>query len=259
MYKLDPNSLPPEWFDLALADRLNLPSDRDQKIDVNIGFGLPEHNNKYTSFNKFKLESDFFQFKPITKPDIDKQVLRLKAKLEKSINTIKIKHIDSKIHEPKIKAITTKINKKINNIDTVQICEAYPIYPEKNQANKLDIWFNECIKVYNKCVDKHKIDPKLFFDSYMIVKQEIFKDLYGIDCTNIFEDFESSTDIKLIIPDKLQKNGNEKKAPYDVLTDEVRLFCSNLKSAKTNLQNCNINHYEMKYKNVFKKAVYFYT
>ena len=36
-----------------------------------------------------------------------------------------------------------------------------------------------------------------------------------------------------------------KDIPYDTLTDEVRIFCSNLKSCHTNLNNNNIKHFVM--------------
>ena len=42
---------------------------------------------------------------------------------------------------------------------------------------------------------------------------------------------------------------NSKNCPYDMLTDEVRSFCSNLKSCYTNLNNNNIKTFELKHKN----------
>ncbi len=50
---------------------------------------------------------------------------------------------------------------------------------------------------------------------------------------------------------------NEKKALYDVLSDEVRIFFSNLKSCKTNLKNGNIKHFELKTKDVEKSQSIF--
>ena len=44
-------------------------------------------------------------------------------------------------------------------------------------------------------------------------------------------------------------NNNNKPAPYDILTDEVRSFCSNINSCKTNLKNGNINFFKLKPKN----------
>ena len=41
--------------------------------------------------------------------------------------------------------------------------------------------------------------------------------------------------------------GDESKlAPYDMLTDEVRIACSNIKSCLTNLKNKNITHFEIR-------------
>jgi len=52
-------------------------------------------------------------------------------------------------------------------------------------------------------------------------------------------------------------NNNEKNAPYDILSDEVRIFFSNLKSCKTNLKNRNIKHFELKSKDVSKSQSIF--
>ena len=40
--------------------------------------------------------------------------------------------------------------------------------------------------------------------------------------------------------------------PYDILVYEIRNFCSNITSCKTNLANGNITHYEIKNKNMSK-------
>ena len=43
-------------------------------------------------------------------------------------------------------------------------------------------------------------------------------------------------------------NNEAKNAPYDTLTDEVKDFCSNVKSAYSNLRNGHIKYFEMKNK-----------
>lgn len=43
---------------------------------------------------------------------------------------------------------------------------------------------------------------------------------------------------------------NEKDAPYDMLTDEVRSCCSNIKSCISNLKNGHINHFKLTNKNI---------
>ena len=45
---------------------------------------------------------------------------------------------------------------------------------------------------------------------------------------------------------------NKKPVPYDILTYEVKDFFSNLQSAYSNLENNNINFFEMKYKTTNK-------
>ena len=61
---------------------------------------------------------------------------------------------------------------------------------------------------------------------------------------------------KVKIFNDLYKNNN-KNAPYDILSDEVRIFFSNLKSCKTNLKNKNIKHFELKSKDVSKSQCIF--
>ena len=62
---------------------------------------------------------------------------------------------------------------------------------------------------------------KYFNNGYKSVKAQLFNEIYGT---------------------------KPKHCPYDVLTDEVRVFCSNLKSCFSNLANSNIKHFEMKKK-----------
>ncbi len=65
-------------------------------------------------------------------------------------------------------------------------------------------------------------------------------------CNNDKKFIESSSVYdKVKIFNKIYGN-NDKKAPYDMLTDEVRIFFSNLKSCKSNLKNGKIKHFELK-------------
>jgi putative transposase len=61
---------------------------------------------------------------------------------------------------------------------------------------------------------------------------------------------------KVKIFSDLYKN-KRKNTPYDILTDEVRIFFSNLKSCVTNKKNGNIKHYELKTKNTSKSQSIF--
>ena len=101
----------------------------------------------------------------------------------------------------------------------------YQIYPNRTQQKQLLSWFNECTKVYDCCVSMFNEDSGNFSRNFKKQKLVIFKELY---------------------------DGRRKPAPYDMLTDEVNMFCKNLKSCTTNLRNGNITHYEMKPKSTTK-------
>ena len=90
------------------------------------------------------------------------------------------------------------------------------------QKNIIQKWMLECNKVYNFCVEKYNSDKKYFVKENRCEKIKVFNDMY-------------------------QKK--DKKCPYDMLTDEVRIFFSNLKSCKTNLKNENIKKFKLKPKN----------
>ena len=57
------------------------------------------------------------------------------------------------------------------------------------------------------------------------------------------------TKSKLVIFNKIYGK-NKKDAPYDMLTDEVRSCCSNIKSCLSNLTNGHINHFKVTEKNI---------
>ena len=144
---------------------------------------------------------------------------------ENTIDNKKLKQLenllDKETKQNKIKTINTKINKLKNNVGKTTICKKITLYPNNDQKIILHKWFDECDKIYNVCVDKYNKDNKYFNEGYMKRKLDIFNELYG---------------------------DNIKPCPYDILTDEVRIFCSNLKSCVTNLKNNNVNHFEIKHK-----------
>ena len=70
-------------------------------------------------------------------------------------------------------------------------------------------------------------------------------DVYNSDNTFFNNGHEKA---KLKIFDMLYGK-SKKPCPYDMLTDEVRIFCSNLKSCKSNKENGNIKKFDMKHKN----------
>lgn len=205
------------WWKKKLSNILSLPSKEDIKIPLNINFGNKEHNNIYCEFYKFKNEiinNTKYKHYEIDSFECLKTILKkgyISIKKVKDDNTI-----NDKKKEVKIKTIKTKTRKKGERINTCTKAFSYRIYPNDKQKLILHKWFNESDIVYNKCVDLFNNNDKNYNN-----KLKIFELLYG---------------------------NNVKPAPYDMLTDEVKKFNSNLKSCYSNLKNGNITHFKMKHK-----------
>jgi transposase len=161
--------------------------------------------------------NDNFKIKKQKLIDYDK----INEKLIKSKNDSLERNKDKK--ESTIKSIITKANKKIENYNKVIKTVKYEVQPDKKQKDIIFKWMKASVNVYNECVSANK--NKDFNLDYTKSKLIIFKKLYGDE---------------------------PKDAPYDMLTDEVRSFCSNIKSCISNLKNNNINHFELDNKNTSK-------
>ena len=218
---------PPDWFKKELADKLNIPVCGEyKKINTSINFGNIDHDKIYCEHYEFKNLNQVLDFKEIIFNDIDgeKKITMLKNCL-KNINAEKInaekinaeKINAEKKYEIKVKALNTKISKAEDALNKPTICKKYTLKLTNNQKTIINEWFLEATKLYNKCVNLYNEDEEYFNENYMKTKLKIFEMLY--------------------------KDG--KPCPYDILTDEVRIFYSNLKSCKTNLKNKNINNFTM--------------
>lgn len=114
--------------------------------------------------------------------------------------------------------------KKISTLNTViRVKNKIILDLSKEQQNIIQEWIKECKKLYNICIDKHNNNNTLFNKGYKPIKKGIFDDIY--------QDYK-------------------KPVPYDVLTDEIRVFYSNLKSCRTNFKNNHINHFTLKPKSL---------
>ena len=185
-----------------------------------------QYKNKFYKFSDYEYPEINFN-----KKDIDYELS--KKKLIESYNKSKTKietnkDLDQKKKDIKLKTLLTKHTKKVDNNNKIVKTFTYKVNFNEEQIKKIFVWINECIDVYKECVN--------IFNNH--------KDLY----TSLYTKF------KLVVFKRLFKDKNkEKNAPYDTLTDIVREFCSNTKSAFTNLKNGNITHFEMKVKQ-FKTA-----
>ncbi len=214
-----------KWWNKKLSSSLSLPSiENDVSIPLNINFGLKKHNNKYNIDNYYSnICINNYELIPDSKKKDDE--IKINKNYEKKIEKINNSEHNKKTKEQKIKTIITKKNKSIENIDKITKSLKIKIQPTKEQKNILKRWFKECIKVYDFCINKYNNDKSYFVNMNKTDKIKIFNELYGEE---------------------------EKPAPYDILTDEVRIFFSNLKSCQTNLKNGNIKQFELKIKNTTK-------
>jgi putative transposase len=162
--------------------------------------------------SKHKELPDKIKFTKLKLTNYDKKLKNLIKKKSEMIenNTI--------IKESTKKANLTKITKEINNYNKVIKSRCYQIFPTKIQKNKIFKWMYECEKLYNYCVILHNFDSKIVDLDYKKSKLVIFNAAYG---------------------------NNKKPAPYDILTDEIRSFCSNIKSCLTNLKNKHIKFFKL--------------
>lgn len=205
-----------EWFN---KEKIKLSS----KIPY---FDVIKENTNINFFNDiihYKSNNEILNYKPkFTKlklTDYDKKLKELENRKIKILENNKIKKESTK------KSAITKINKEINNYNKIIKSRTYQIYPNENQKKKIFKWMYECKKIYNFCVTLYNFDSSIIDLDYTKSKLVIFNASHG---------------------------DNKKPAPYDMLTDEIRSFCSNIKSCLTNLKNKNINFFKLTNKNTDK-------
>lgn len=208
-----------EWFNIKLSNSINLPNkfnDHDRDI-------AHIYNSKCSSFkNNSPISNNIYDVLKKVKKNSNDYINNKNKSIEKINNNEKL---TDKQKITKLKTLETKTNKKINNIDTVTKVKHIICYPNYFQKQVFFKWNDECKKVYN----------------------ETLKYYYQNNCDDSYQS------IKVIIFDKLYGKNN-KDAPYDMLTDEVRIFFSNLKSAQTNLKNGNIKKFKLKPKSQNNKS-----
>lgn len=175
---------------------------------------------------KRKLKYDI-PIKPLEKIDEEKVYVEIKNKYLQKIQLIKDnKKLTDKRKDTKIKTLITKQNKEIVHIGKVTKSKKYILEFDSEQKILLRKWMLICEKVYNKCVELYNKDMNSFDLNFQSCKLNIFKQVF---------------------------NDDDKDCPYDTLTDEVKTFCSNVKSCLTNIKNGNTKHYKMKNKNTLLK------
>ena len=215
-----------DWFDDDVSNMLHKYTDASTKVDNDINFGKNKYSDCFCETYKFKQEKKSLmdaEYQPIIKINNLSQIEILNKKKEKSINTARKNNKSENI----IKGIATKYDNKIKNLNRTTKTKKIILSLDKEQKNTINGWMKECIKIQNICVEKYNADNNFFDDGYMKTKIEIF--------------------------DILKKIKKRKLVcPYDARTNEVKVFCSNLNSCNTNLENENIDHFVIKNKNTKK-------
>lgn len=217
-----------KWFDNNFSSKLNIP--KNGTFNVSRDFGQKNFDIKYSSLYTYKNKTKLFkkhEFVPEIKQSDAKKLKGLKTQIDKIEKEFKTKKIDEKT-ETNLKSLKTK-RKNLENISkNLTLTTGIKINPSSKQIKIFKKWYDESEKCYNKCVDEYNKNNDFFKDGYKKAKLEIFKLLY--------------------------KKDEGKGAPYDVLTDEVRKFCSNLKSCDSNLEKKHIKKFEMKHINRYKST-----
>ena len=187
-------------------------------------------NNKYSNKN-YSIENCIntnqpkikFNIKNATK-SYDDYLNEINKKYDLQLSKLEQIYINDKDKlNIQIKTLNTKKEKQINSINKFLHTKPFVLKLNNNQKNTIFNWFFECDRVYNRVIYMfNNKDPKFDMD-YRKLKLVIFNDLY---------------------PDK-------KPVPYDILTDEVRIALSNIKSCLTNLKNKNIDKFNINYKSFY--------
>ena len=202
-----------EWFNKEKEKiSLNIPYfDVIKEDNDNIFFSNAVHYKSNTTNTPLKIK-----FNKLKITNYEDKLKKLNDKKNKILTNNKFKK------ESIRKSALTKVNKEITNYNKIIKSRTYQIYPNSKQRKILFSWMEECTKIYNYCVNLYNVNPNNINLDYTKMKLDVFNNYYG---------------------------ENDKPAPYDILTDEVRAFCSNIKSCLTNLKNNNIKHFTITNKN----------
>lgn len=209
-----------KWFNSnvkKLNNKLWLPTNNMINYSAPYEYHKTSNINFECKTNEKKVYTANLKF---TALDVSKLETKVKN-LNKKIKEIKLSDKNDEIKKNKINKLYGEYMKYLDHYDEVIKTDKIVLNIDPIQINIINGWANECTRVYNYCVKMYNSQPYNFDDNYQTLKLKIFKSLYG---------------------------ENDKGCPYDMLTDEVRCFCSNLKSCKSNMANGHINHYYMKYK-----------
>ena len=147
---------------------------------------------------------------------MEKQIILSKKTNAKIINLVKKKKFDQAIGAGKL------YRKQLLHINEYIRSYKVKLILSNKQKSTIEKWAKIATIVYNNCVDKYnKANGKITLNFTKLKKEVIFS-----------------------IPALLRKN-----CPYNIMSYEVKVFCSNVKSCLTQMKQNNITHYKLKHKN----------
>ena len=199
-----------------LLSKLYIPElNKDNKFVFN--FMLNKHFDIHFNKNKIKDNINYIKHNPFNYDDKLKQIN--KKQETHSIKTNNNKKLTQSQKNGRLKTYEKDINKEIELIGKIIKTRETLLNFDEIQINIIKNWFKICDNVYDECLRIYYIENEKFNIDYKKLKIIVFNNLFGT---------------------------HEKGCPYDTLTDEVRVFCSNLKSCMTNLENGHIKKFELK-------------
>jgi hypothetical protein len=160
-------------------------------------------NNQYNKINFPKSDSNINVniFKTNSEPNFI--ITSEKEKMIEDHIEILYKYLQTNLKKCKNpideKTLLKKVTKKSNEIDTVIRSKKIFLNLNNDQKSIIKNWIHHCKELYNICINKHLIDNKFFNKGYKAIKKKLFDSIY---------------------------KKSKKPVPYDILTDEVKVFCS---------------------------------
>ena len=214
----------PKWFDINFTTNIRYPSNNNHKLII------PSIINS----EKFLLNNHFNNYSFIDNIKSFDNIKCTQAYNAKIININNNPTLTEKQKIIKFKSEKTKYTKKIKFNKSISKSIKIKLIFSINQKKQIFEWFKICNKVYNFCVNDYNNNPTKWLNNnqeYMLYKSIVFNNIFG---------------------------DRNKCCPFDVLTDEVRIFCSNIKSCESNLLNGHIYKYSVRKRfndNLNKKSI----
>jgi len=218
---------PPWWslYSILYSDKLWLPlkNNNTKQYIPKTQFNSHSKHINYECFTENGLNKPTFPFIKYLGNSVfdnmEKQITLSKKINAKIINLVKKKKFGQAIGAGKL------YRKQLLHINEYIRSYKVKLVLSNKQKSTIEKWAKIATIVYNSCVDKYnKAKGKLTLD-FTKLKKEVISS----------------------IPLLLRQN-----CPYNIMSYEVKVFCSNVKSCLIQMKQHNITHYELKHKNIKK-------